>query len=171
MEIHDAQRSRGDMNTTISQTAEGWSAVSTGCTSKYANYSYTFKIVPEQLKFSATNSCSLVLKSTGKPRAKKGSQEDDTTRKQTLWPEPTSELHRPSDHRLSAKFVPTFADKWVSRSQRGGSLGPQSLISWPKPLLFISKYLLSCTHETHYFSEDDTAEEIRVTGSLLRKWC
>jgi hypothetical protein len=42
--------------------------------------------------------------------------------KQTLWPESASELYRPSDHRLSAKLVPTFADRGVSRSQRGGSL-------------------------------------------------
>jgi hypothetical protein len=38
-----------------------------------------------------------------------------------------SELHRPSDRRLSAKLVPTFADKDVWRSQRGGS--PTAVIS------------------------------------------
>jgi hypothetical protein len=32
--------------------------------------------------------------------------------KQTQWPESASELYRPSDHRLSAKLVPTFADRW-----------------------------------------------------------
>jgi hypothetical protein len=31
--------------------------------------------------------------------------------KQTLWPESASELYRPSDHRLSAKLVSTFADR------------------------------------------------------------
>jgi hypothetical protein len=31
--------------------------------------------------------------------------------KQTPWPESTSELHRPSDRRFSAKLVPTFADR------------------------------------------------------------
>jgi hypothetical protein len=30
--------------------------------------------------------------------------------KQTLWPESASELYQPSDRRLSAKLVPTFAD-------------------------------------------------------------
>jgi hypothetical protein len=35
----------------------------------------------------------------------------------TPWPEPASELYRPSDRRLSAKLVPTFAERWVSRSQ------------------------------------------------------
>jgi hypothetical protein len=36
------------------------------------------------------------------------------TNKQTLWPESASELYRPN-------LVPTFADRGVSRSQRGGS--------------------------------------------------
>jgi hypothetical protein len=30
---------------------------------------------------------------------------------QTPWPESASELYRPSDHRLLAKLVPTFADR------------------------------------------------------------
>jgi hypothetical protein len=30
----------------------------------------------------------------------------------TPWPESTSELYRSSDRRLSAKLVPTFADRW-----------------------------------------------------------
>jgi hypothetical protein len=41
--------------------------------------------------------------------------------KQTLWPESASELYRPSDNRLSAKLMPTFADRGVSGSQRGRS--------------------------------------------------
>jgi hypothetical protein len=45
----------------------------------------------------------------------------------TPWPESTSELYRPSDRRLSAKLVPTFADSEVSRSQRSGS--PTAVIS------------------------------------------
>jgi hypothetical protein len=39
----------------------------------------------------------------------------------TPWPESESELYRPSDHRLSAKLVPTSWDRGVSSSQRGGS--------------------------------------------------
>jgi hypothetical protein len=39
----------------------------------------------------------------------------------TPWPESTSELYGLSVGRLSAKSVPTFEDKGVSRSQRGGS--------------------------------------------------
>jgi hypothetical protein len=46
---------------------------------------------------------------------------------QTPWPEPASELYRPSDRRLSEKLVSTFADGRVSRSQRGGS--PTAVIS------------------------------------------
>jgi hypothetical protein len=30
---------------------------------------------------------------------------------QTPWSESASELYRPTDHRLSAKWLPTFADK------------------------------------------------------------
>jgi hypothetical protein len=48
-------------------------------------------------------------------------------KKQTPWPETASELYRPSDHRLSAKLVPTSADRRLSRSQRSGS--PTAVIS------------------------------------------
>jgi hypothetical protein len=34
------------------------------------------------------------------------------------------ERDRPSDRRLSAKVMPIFADREVSRGQRGGSLRP-----------------------------------------------
>jgi hypothetical protein len=40
---------------------------------------------------------------------------------QTPWPESESELYGLSDLRLLAKLVLTFADKGVSRSQRGES--------------------------------------------------
>jgi hypothetical protein len=42
--------------------------------------------------------------------------------KQTPWSESASELYRPSDRRLSAKLVPTFANRGVSRGQSDGSL-------------------------------------------------
>jgi hypothetical protein len=56
--------------------------------------------------------------------------------KQTPWPESASELYRPCDRRLSAKLVPTFANRGcrvVSASD------PYSLIlfSRPEPLLFL----------------------------------
>jgi hypothetical protein len=39
-----------------------------------------------------------------------------------MWPESTSELYRPSDRRLPAKLMPTFADSGVLCNQRGGYL-------------------------------------------------
>jgi hypothetical protein len=33
------------------------------------------------------------------------------TNKQTPWPESANELYRPSDHRLSANLMPTFAER------------------------------------------------------------
>jgi hypothetical protein len=41
--------------------------------------------------------------------------------KQIPWPESANELYRSSDRQLSAKLVLTFADKGVSRGQRGVS--------------------------------------------------
>jgi hypothetical protein len=37
--------------------------------------------------------------------------EVDQQQQKTPWPESASELYRPSDRRLSAKIVPTFADR------------------------------------------------------------
>jgi hypothetical protein len=51
------------------------------------------------------------------------------TNKQSPWPKSASELYRPSGRRLSATSVPTFADRGVSRSQRGGSLTVKYTIS------------------------------------------
>jgi hypothetical protein len=45
----------------------------------------------------------------------------------TSWPESASELYRPSDCRLSAMLVPTFADRGESRSQPSAS--PTAVIS------------------------------------------
>jgi hypothetical protein len=41
--------------------------------------------------------------------------------KKMPWPESARELYGPSDRPLSAKLVPTFANRGVSRSQSGGS--------------------------------------------------
>jgi hypothetical protein len=41
-----------------------------------------------------------------------------TNKIQTPWPESSSELNRPSNRRLSAKLVPTFWNRGVSRCQR-----------------------------------------------------
>jgi hypothetical protein len=48
-------------------------------------------------------------------------------KQQTLSPESANELYQPSDRSLSAKLVPTFADRGVSSSKRGGS--PMAVIS------------------------------------------
>jgi hypothetical protein len=57
--------------------------------------------------------------------------------KQTPWSESASELHRPSDRRLSAKWLPTFANKGCQpRGQRDGSLRPYSRFSRQEPQLF-----------------------------------
>jgi hypothetical protein len=43
---------------------------------------------------------------------------------------------RQSDRRLSGKLMPTFADRGVSRGQRGGSLQPKYRFSRLEPLIF-----------------------------------
>jgi hypothetical protein len=48
-------------------------------------------------------------------------------RTKTPWPESASELYRQSDSRLSVKLVSSFADRGVSRGQRGES--PTAVIS------------------------------------------
>jgi hypothetical protein len=45
----------------------------------------------------------------------------------TPWSESANELYLPSDRRVSAKLVPGFADRGVSRGQRGRS--PTAVIS------------------------------------------
>jgi hypothetical protein len=57
----------------------------------------------------------------------------------TPWPESASELYRPSGRSLSAKLVPTFADRGVSRSQRKGSPRPYSRFSRPEAATISSK--------------------------------
>jgi hypothetical protein len=48
-----------------------------------------------------------------------------------------AELYRPSELRLWAKLVPTFADRRVLRSQRDGSSTAEIFVSRPEPLLFL----------------------------------
>jgi hypothetical protein len=54
-------------------------------------------------------------------------QQQQTTTKQTLWPESASELYRLSDRRLSVNLVPAFADRGASRCQR--SVSPTAVFS------------------------------------------
>jgi hypothetical protein len=56
----------------------------------------------------------------------------------TPWPESARELYRPSDHRLSAKLVPTFAYRKFHTWSHDGSLRPYSRLFRPEPLLFPS---------------------------------
>jgi hypothetical protein len=70
--------------------------------------------------------------------------------KKNTWPESANILHRPSDRRLSATWCNFYADSWLSRSQRDGSLQPYSRLSRSEPLLFPSKALLNCTHEAEW---------------------
>jgi hypothetical protein len=51
------------------------------------------------------------------------------TKKQTPWPQSKNKLYRLSDRCLSAILVPTFADRGVSRSQRGRSPAAVILVS------------------------------------------
>jgi hypothetical protein len=54
----------------------------------------------------------------------------------TPWSESASELYRPSDRRLLAKWLPTFCGLRVPRGQRDGFLRPYSGFSRQEPLLF-----------------------------------
>jgi hypothetical protein len=77
--------------------------------------------------------------------------------KKAPWSESASELYRPSDRLLSAKLLPTFADRGchvVSVTDPYGRI----LGFIERSRYFTIKYLLSCTHEaewtpfqTHYF--------------------
>jgi hypothetical protein len=54
-------------------------------------------------------------------------------------PESARELYRPSVSRLSAKFLPTFEDRGVSHSQRGGSPRVVILVLWTRATTFSFK--------------------------------
>jgi hypothetical protein len=60
--------------------------------------------------------------------------------KKTPWPESANDPYRPSDRRLSAKLMSTFAHIGVSRSQRGGS--PTAVISLSKKVKIITYNIL-----------------------------
>jgi hypothetical protein len=60
--------------------------------------------------------------------------------KRTPWPESASKLYLPSDRRLSAKLVPTFADRGMLRGQRSVPLRSYSLIF--RPGCFLNELLM-----------------------------
>jgi hypothetical protein len=77
--------------------------------------------------------------------------------KQTPWSESASELYRPSGRRLSAKRLPTFADKGCHVISVTDPYG-RNLDFLDRSRYFSIKYLFRCTHEaewtsfqTHYF--------------------
>jgi hypothetical protein len=78
---------------------------------------------------------------------------------QTPWSESASELYRPSDLRLSAKLVPTFADRGrhvVSVTDTYGRI--LGFLDRSRYFSFKSPYLYSrgewTPFQTHYFSEN-----------------
>ena len=56
----------------------------------------------------------------------------------TPWPQSASELYRQSGRRRSAKLVPTFADRGVSRGQSNGSPRPLISVFWTGSSTFYS---------------------------------
>jgi hypothetical protein len=71
--------------------------------------------------------------------------------KKTLWPESASELYRPSDRRLSAKLVPTFAYIMVSVTDPYdrilGFLEQHCTLSWSNSVEVSVVILLSQLYE------------------------
>jgi hypothetical protein len=96
--------------------------------------------------------------------------------KQTPWPESASTLYRPSDHRLSAKLVPIFADKECHVVSVMG-LYSHNLICYIGAATFSSKYLLNCTHKAEWTPIPDplllrksgsAGNETRTSGSVAK---
>jgi hypothetical protein len=70
-------------------------------------------------------------------------------KKKTSWSESASELYRQSDRRLSAKWLPTFADRGchvVSVTDPSGRI----LGFLDRSRYFSIKQLLICTHEAEW---------------------
>jgi hypothetical protein len=66
--------------------------------------------------------------------------------KRTPWPESARELHRPSDRRLSARLVPTFADRGchvVSVTDHYGRI--VGCLDWSRYFFFQAAPLQSCS--------------------------
>ena len=73
---------------------------------------------------------------------------------QTPWPQSASELYRQSGRRPSAKLVPTFTDRGVSRGQRNGS---------PRPLISVF-----CTGAATFYSSSSSIDLTRLSGPRSR---
>jgi hypothetical protein len=83
--------------------------------------------------------------------------------------ESASELYRPRDRRLLAKFMPTFADRGVSSSKRGWSPRPYSRLSRYEPLLFLpSSSSTVLTRQSGPRSRTTTSQKICSAGNRTR---
>jgi hypothetical protein len=71
----------------------------------------------------------------------------------------------PIDRRLSAKLVPTFADRGVSHGQRNGSPRPESLLFLPSSSPFVLTKLSGIPFQTRYFSENVVVPRNRTRTS------
>jgi hypothetical protein len=90
----------------------------------------------------------------------------DLKKQRTPWPEIASELYRPSDRRVSAKLMPTFADRGC-RVVSARIPIPYSRLSRPETSLFLpssSSVVLNEAEwtpcQTHCFSENLIAPAI-----------
>jgi hypothetical protein len=66
-----------------------------------------------------------------------GGWDNRNHKKKTPWSESTSELYRPSDRRLSAKWLPTFADRGCHVVSVTDPYGRILGFSRQEPLLFL----------------------------------
>jgi hypothetical protein len=92
----------------------------------------------------------------------------------TPWPESASKLYRPSVRRLSAKWLPIFADR---RCHLVSVTNPYGLILGflDRSRYFSIKQLLSFTHEaertpfqTHYLFSGSAGNRTRASGSVAK---
>jgi hypothetical protein len=92
-------------------------------------------------------------------------------KKQTPRSESASKLYRPSDRRLLAKLVPTFADKGCHMISVT-SLRPYSRFSRSEPLLFLpssSSIVFNCTPDQLLLRKSGSAgNRTRASGSAAR---
>jgi hypothetical protein len=136
------------------------------CLLQIAIFHYPFNCLGRQVKCSICDTCWIVKHIAGL----------NSSYRRTPWPESASELYRLSDRLLSAKFVPTFADRgfhvvsvtdpydpipgFLDRSRYFFFLVSPQLYSWgwvdpvPEPLLIIKS--------------GSTGNRTRTTGSVAR---
>jgi hypothetical protein len=98
------------------------------------------------------------------------------TKQQTPWSESTSELYRPSDSRLSAKLVPTFAYRGCHvvsvTSPYGRSLGfldrSRYFFFQVAPQLYSWGWVDPIPDRLLFRKSGSTGNQIRTSGSVAR---